>query len=81
MLDDFSPQQFKTWGKPGIRAQLIDTRDNTLVTDFCYEGDQHSFHVLNAVSPAFTCALPFSRFLVQQMQVVAETPRVAALAK
>lgn len=71
MLDDFSPHQFKTWGKPGIRAQLIDKRDNTFITDFCYEGDQYSFHVLNAVSPAFTCALPFSRFLVQQMQVSA----------
>ena len=36
MLDDFSPHPFKTWGKPGIRAQLIDKNNNTLVTDFCY---------------------------------------------
>ncbi|MBM2830579.1 MAG: dependent oxidoreductase, partial [Gammaproteobacteria bacterium] len=39
-----------------------------LVMDFCYEGDDRSFHVLNAVSPAFTCALPFSRLLVDEIE-------------
>lgn len=48
------------WGKPGIRAQLVDTRQRTLVQDFCVEGDARSFHVLNAVSPGWTCAIPFA---------------------
>jgi hypothetical protein len=28
--------------------------------DFVLEGDERSMHVLNAVSPAFTCSLPFA---------------------
>ncbi|MDP1574234.1 MAG: L-2-hydroxyglutarate oxidase [Coxiellaceae bacterium] len=69
MIDDFSVKNYKTWGKPGIRAQLVDIRSNALVTDFCYEGDSHSFHVLNAVSPAFTCSFPFAEHLVNEISV------------
>ncbi|MBF0107638.1 MAG: FAD-dependent oxidoreductase [Magnetococcales bacterium] len=56
------------WGPPGIRAQLIRLSDHSLVMDFHHEGDQHSFHVLNAVSPGFTCAIPFARYLCDQME-------------
>jgi len=55
------------WGRPGIRAQLIDVDRKALVEDFVLEGDQHSLHVLNAVSPAFTCALPFAEFVVEEI--------------
>ena len=55
------------WGQPGIRAQLFDLDARRLEMDFIYEGDHRSFHVLNAVSPAFTCALSFSSFLVERM--------------
>lgn len=48
------------WGPPGIRAQLVHKPTKSLVMDFVVEGDEHSLHVLNAVSPAFTCALPFA---------------------
>ncbi|MCH7564372.1 MAG: FAD-dependent oxidoreductase [Gemmatimonadetes bacterium] len=63
-----SARHFRTWGAPGIRAQLLDTRSKELVMDFYFEGDDRSFHVLNAVSPGFTCALPFSRFLVDEIE-------------
>lgn len=52
--------QYRTWGRPGIRAQLVDLRSRKLVMDFCLEGDDRSMHVLNAVSPAWTCAIPFA---------------------
>jgi len=52
--------QFTHWGKPGIRAQLLNKKSGALVMDFVVEGDHKSFHILNAVSPAFTCALPFA---------------------
>ena len=67
MLDNFSAVDYQAWGKPGIRAQLIDKRRNTLVNDFCYESDDYSFHVLNAVSPAFTCSFPLAEFLVDKI--------------
>ncbi|EKD77364.1 MAG: hypothetical protein ACD_42C00360G0004 [uncultured bacterium] len=67
MLENFNAAHYKTWGKPGIRAQLVNTKTNTLVTDFCYEGDKNSFHILNAVSPAFTCAFPLAEFFVMRI--------------
>jgi len=60
-----SAELFK-WGKPGIRAQLIDKRNLTLVQDFVIEGDNYSVHILNAVSPAFTASFPFSRYVVKE---------------
>ena len=32
------------------------------------EGDARSFHVLNAVSPAFTCAFPMARIIVDRVE-------------
>lgn len=58
---------FTKWGKPGIRAQLLDIQKRTLVMDFVLEGDSRSLHVLNAVSPAFTCALPFASYVCEQI--------------
>ena len=63
MLSGVSKEQFQKWGKPGIRAQLLDLRTKKLEMDFVFEGDDKSMHVLNAVSPAFTCSLPFSRYV------------------
>jgi len=61
-------EHFRHWGPPGIRAQLVNTRERKLEMDFRVEGDGQSFHVLNAVSPAFTCALSFSRYVVDQVE-------------
>lgn len=59
---------FENWGKPGIRAQLVNINNLKLEMDFIYEGDRESFHVLNAVSPAFTCSIPFAEFLVDRIE-------------
>ncbi|HEY8483841.1 MAG TPA: L-2-hydroxyglutarate oxidase [Longimicrobiales bacterium] len=56
------------WGTPGIRAQLVNIRERKLETDFRCEGDERSFHVLNAVSPAFTCAFPFARYVLDRIE-------------
>ncbi len=68
LLNNIKKDDFKKWGAPGIRAQLINTKTKQLEMDFKYEGDNRSFHVLNAVSPAFTCALPFSELLVSEIK-------------
>ncbi len=54
------------WLRPGIRAQLIDLRTNELVNDFLVERGPNSIHVLNAVSPAFTCGFAFAEWIVEQ---------------
>ena len=68
LLNSIEQNDFKKWGTPGIRAQLINTKTKQLEMDFKYEGDDKSFHVLNAVSPAFTCAIPFSEYLVAKIR-------------
>ena len=67
LVDGVRPEHYRRWGPPGIRAQLFDTRARRLEMDFRYEGDDRSFHVLNAVSPAFTCALPLAVHLAQRI--------------
>jgi len=51
---------YKRWGRPGIRAQLLNIESRSLVMDFVFEFDDKSCHVLNAVSPALTCSMPFA---------------------
>jgi len=68
LLRDIKQSDFRQWGKPGIRAQLINVKTKSLEMDFKFEGDDKSFHVLNAVSPAFTCAIPFSQLLVEEIK-------------
>ncbi len=62
LLKGVEMKDFTKWGKPGIRAQLFDTREKKLVMDFCTQGDGKSFHVLNAVSPALTASIPFAGY-------------------
>jgi len=68
MVKGVSHDGYVKWGRPGIRAQLVNIRKKALEMDFKLEGDDRSFHVLNAVSPAFTCSMPFSRFLVDEIE-------------
>lgn len=68
LLEDVRPQDYRQWGKAGMRAQLLDIRERKLVMDFVVERDDRSLHVLNAVSPGFTCALPFARHIVEQIR-------------
>jgi (S)-2-hydroxyglutarate dehydrogenase len=68
MLDNAHELDFDKWGKPGIRAQLVDIDKGKLEMDFVFEGDKESFHILNAVSPAFTCSIPFTNYLVSKIE-------------
>ena len=60
--DAFSPLP------PGIRAQLLNTETNELVQDFIVEHTSNSTHILNAVSPAFTCSFAFAEYAVDQIE-------------
>lgn len=61
-------RHYVRWGEPGIRAQLLDIKARKLEMDFVVEGDERSTHVLNAVSPGWTCAFPFSSYVVDRIQ-------------
>lgn len=50
--DDLAPTP-----KSGIRAQLVDWTTKELVMDFMVAADGDALHVLNPISPAFTCSM------------------------
>ncbi|RME35900.1 MAG: FAD-dependent oxidoreductase, partial [Gammaproteobacteria bacterium] len=63
------PAAFTHRAPTGIRAQLVDLEALRLEMDFVVEGDGSSLHVLNAVSPAFTCAPSFAEYLADRVEV------------
>jgi (S)-2-hydroxyglutarate dehydrogenase len=65
MVKSMDTKGFNEWGNPGIRAQLLNVKTKELVMDFVVESDSDSIHVLNAVSPAFTCSFPFANWVVE----------------
>lgn len=64
MVKKIDTKGFNEWSKPGIRAQLLNTKTLELLQDFVVEGDERTVHVLNAVSPAFTSSFPFAKWVV-----------------
>jgi L-2-hydroxyglutarate oxidase LhgO len=52
--------------KVGIRAQLLDTKSNELMMDFLVERVDNTTHILNAVSPAFTSAFSFAKYILNK---------------
>jgi L-2-hydroxyglutarate oxidase LhgO len=61
-------KHYRQWGQAGIRAQLLNIRKKELEMDFVLEGDKQSMHILNAVSPGLTCALPFADYVCDQIE-------------
>jgi L-2-hydroxyglutarate oxidase len=68
LLRGVQSENYKYWGKTGIRAQLLNVKEKKLEMDFVLEGDSKSFHVLNTVSPGFTCALPFAEYICDEIK-------------
>jgi hypothetical protein len=60
-------RQVNEWTKlpPGIRAQLVNLKSGTLEQDFIVRKHANSIHILNAVSPGWTSALPFGRWVAK----------------
>ena len=64
LIPSIDPNGFGDFAPPGIRAQLLNVKTKELVQDFVVEGDARSVHVLNAVSPGWTCSLPFADYII-----------------
>lgn len=63
LVKEIDPDGFTEYTVPGIRSQLVHLKTLELVQDFVVEQDELSLHILNAVSPAFTCAFSFAEFI------------------
>lgn len=68
LVKNIDKTKFGGFLQPGIRAQLLDRDKMSLVMDFILEYGDNSAHILNSVSPAFTCSFSFSKFIVDQVE-------------
>ncbi len=64
MVPTIDPNGFGPYAPPGIRAQLVHRKTKELVQDFVVKRGENSVHVLNAVSPGWTCSLPFADYII-----------------
>lgn len=55
----------------GIRAQIINTKTKAIEMDYIVKSDKNVVHILNAVSPGWTSAIPFARWVVQNQPLLA----------
>jgi len=69
LVNSLSISDLKPGRNPGIRAQLVDTTSMKLINDFIVLSGHRSTHILNAVSPAFTCSLSFSEYIVSNIKL------------
>jgi L-2-hydroxyglutarate oxidase len=63
---NLDPKGFTEFSRPGIRAQLVEKQTSKLLMDFIIEGDNKSIHILNGISPGYTCSLPFADYVVDK---------------
>lgn len=68
LVRGLNPRDLLPGKRAGIRAQLLNTHTAELVNDFLLAPGPHSTHMLNAVSPAFTCSLPLAEHVVSAMK-------------
>lgn len=64
LVPSVTAADFTTRGRPGVRAQLFHVPSRRLEMDFVVRGDEHSTHLLNAVSPAWTSSLAVAEHVV-----------------
>jgi len=50
----------------GIRAQIINTKTKEIEMDYIVKTEKNAIHILNAVSPGWTSAIPFTRWVIEQ---------------
>lgn len=68
-----SEKDITSYVKVGLRAQLVRKSDGHLEMDFKVEQAERSTHILNAISPGFTCSLPFGEFVCERIVFQAKT--------
>jgi (S)-2-hydroxyglutarate dehydrogenase len=67
LVPSVKADQYQTWGKSGIRAQLFNLSEKRLEMDFVVESANNQTHILNAVSPAWTGSLSFGEYVADQV--------------
>ncbi len=62
----FRENQFN-WYTPGIRAQLFNKKTGKLEMDFVNVFKNNQYHILNSISPAWTCSLKTAEYIINEI--------------
>jgi L-2-hydroxyglutarate oxidase LhgO len=65
LVKKIDPSDIENSPKVGIRPQLINCENNSLMMDFVVENDKKSIHILNSISPAFTGSMFFADMVIK----------------
>ena len=63
LVPNLRAEMLMSTSKAGIRAQLYDKDRGELVNDFLAIRGDNDVHILNAISPAWTCSLEMADFI------------------
>jgi L-2-hydroxyglutarate oxidase LhgO len=72
LLPALQLQDLVRTNKVGIRPQLIHWPTKQLVMDFVLLEDGDSFHIINAISPAFTSSMAFAKHVADRVMGLSE---------
>jgi len=65
LVQELNPTDLEASSKIGIRPQLVNWKTKELVMDFSIEKKENHIHILNAISPAFTCCFAFAKHVIK----------------
>lgn len=68
LMQELKSEDLLPCKKVGIRPQLVNVKTRSLEMDYILEQDDNSMHVLNSISPAFTCSFAFAQYIVDQVE-------------
>ena len=55
------------WHSPGIRAQLFNNSSKNLENDFVLINKDNTFHILNSISPAWSCSFINAKKIISKL--------------
>ena len=65
LVKKLEPEHVESCDKVGIRSQLVDWTNKEMVMDFLVKSSGNAVHILNPVSPAFTCSMALAKHVVK----------------
>ena len=72
-LTEFDLNQIDfNWHSPGIRPQLFNENKARLETDFVLVKNKNSLHILNSISPAWTCSLKTAKYIIEEFKKISD---------
>ncbi len=68
LAEGINRNDYRDWSRAEIQPQLVNTETHRLEEDFIIERGDSSIHLLNGISPLFTCSMPLARHICDQIE-------------